>query len=91
MAVDTNVIIFERIKEEIKRGKNYQLAVADGYKKSLAPVLDAHVTSLLTAFILAYFGLGPVLGFATTQIIGLLLSLFWWYPGIPVNIRCMDK
>ncbi|MBN8835303.1 MAG: protein translocase subunit SecDF [Niastella sp. SCN 39-18] len=76
MAVDTNVIIFERIKEEIKRGKNYQLAVADGYKKSLAPVLDAHVTSLLTAFILAYFGLGPVLGFATTQIIGLLLSLF---------------
>ncbi len=76
MAVDTNVIIFERIKEELKHGKNYQQAVNDGYKRSLAPVLDAHVTSLLTAFILAYFGLGPVLGFATTQIIGLLLSLF---------------
>ena len=76
MAVDTNVIIFERIKEELKKGKNYQQAVADGYKRSLAPVLDAHVTSLLTAIILAYFGLGPVLGFATTQIIGLLLSLF---------------
>ncbi len=76
MAVDTNVIIFERIKEEIARGKGYQLAVADGYRRSLAPVLDAHITTLLTAIILFYFGLGPVLGFATTQIIGLLLSLF---------------
>ncbi len=76
MAVDTNVIIFERIKEELNRGKSYALAVNDGYKRSMAPVIDAHVTSLLTAFILAYFGLGPVLGFATTQIIGLLLSLF---------------
>ncbi len=76
MAVDTNVIIFERIKEEISRGKSYQNAVDDGYKRSLAPVIDAHVTSLLTAIILAYFGLGPVLGFATTQIIGIILSLF---------------
>lgn len=76
MAVDTNVIIFERIKEELTKGKSYQLAVQDGYKRSLAPVIDAHVTSLLTAIILAYFGLGPVLGFATTQIIGILLSLF---------------
>ena len=76
MAVDTNVIIFERIKEELTKGKSYQQAVNDGYKRSLAPVIDAHVTSLLTAIILAYFGLGPVLGFATTQIIGILLSLF---------------
>ena len=76
MAVDTNVIIFERIKEELVKGKSYQLAVNDGYRRSLAPVIDAHVTSLLTAIILAYFGLGPVLGFATTQIIGILLSLF---------------
>ena len=76
MAVDTNVIIFERIKEELTKGKSYQLAINDGYKRSLAPVIDAHVTSLLTAIILAYFGLGPVLGFATTQIIGILLSLF---------------
>ncbi|TAG32158.1 MAG: protein translocase subunit SecDF [Sphingobacteriia bacterium] len=76
MAVDTNVIIFERIKEELTKGKNYATAVADGYKRSLSPVLDAHVTTLLTAVILAYFGLGPVLGFATTQIIGILLSLF---------------
>jgi SecD/SecF fusion protein len=76
MAVDTNVIIFERIKEELSKGKNYVSAVNDGYRRSLSPVLDAHVTTLLTAVILAYFGLGPVLGFATTQIIGILLSLF---------------
>jgi len=76
MAVDTNVIIFERIKEELTKGKNYSTAVNEGYKRSLAPVLDGHITTLLTAIILAYFGLGPVLGFATTQIIGILLSLF---------------
>ena len=76
LAVDTNVIIFERIKEELVKGKSYPLAVQDGYRRSLAPVIDAHVTSLLTAVILFYFGLGPVLGFATTQIIGILLSLF---------------
>ncbi len=76
LAVDTNVIIFERIKEELTKGKTYQAAITEGYRRSLAPVLDAHITSLLTAFILLYFGLGPVLGFATTQIIGILLSLF---------------
>ena len=76
MAVDTNVIIFERIKDELNFGKSYQLAVADGYRRSMAPVLDGHITTLLTAIILFYFGLGPVLGFATTQILGILLSLF---------------
>jgi len=76
LAVDTNVIIFERIKEELTRGKNYQLAVNDGYRRAMAPVLDGHVTTLLTAIILFYFGLGPVLGFATTQILGIILSLF---------------
>ena len=76
MAVDTNVIIFERIKEELTRGKGYLTAVSDGYKRSYAPVLDAHVTTFLTAAILFIFGLGPVLGFATTQMIGIVLSLF---------------
>ncbi|MES2431486.1 MAG: protein translocase subunit SecDF [Bacteroidota bacterium] len=76
MAVDTNVIIFERIKEELTKGKNYQQAVADGYRRSLAPVIDAHVTSFLTAAILFVFGLGPILGFATTQMLGISLSLF---------------
>jgi SecD/SecF fusion protein len=76
MAVDTNVIIFERIKDELDKGKAYGQAVIDGYKHAMAPVLDGHITNLLTAVILFYFGLGPVLGFATTQILGLLLSLF---------------
>ena len=76
MAVDTNVIIFERIKEELASGKSYTQAVADGYKRSYAPVLDGHITVLITAIILFIFGLGPVRGFATTQILGILLSLF---------------
>lgn len=76
MAVDTNVIIFERIKDELGRGSSHQQAVKLGYVRSLPPVLDAHITTLLTAIILAIYGLGPVLGFATTQILGILLSLF---------------
>ncbi|HVG41520.1 MAG TPA: protein translocase subunit SecF, partial [Chitinophagaceae bacterium] len=76
MAVDTNVIIYERIKEELTKGKPYVQAINEGYRRSLPPVLDAHVTTLLTAIILFSFGLGPVKGFATTQIIGILLSLF---------------
>ncbi|MES1216353.1 MAG: protein translocase subunit SecDF [Bacteroidota bacterium] len=76
MAVDTNVIIYERIKEELTRGKSYIAAINEGYKRSLPPVLDGHITTLLTAIILFYFGLGPVRGFATTQILGILLSLF---------------
>jgi SecD/SecF fusion protein len=76
MAVDTNVIIFERIKEELKLGKSHDDAVNEGYRRSLSPVLDGHITVLMTAVILFIFGLGPVLGFATTQIIGILLSLF---------------
>ncbi len=76
LAVDTNVIIFERIKEELTKGKSYPQAVNDGYQRSLAPVIDAHVTTFLTAAILFIFGLGPVLGFATTQMLGIVLSLF---------------
>jgi SecD/SecF fusion protein len=76
MAVDTNVIIFERIKEELTVGKTYQQAIVDGYRRSYSPVFDGHITVLITAIILFIFGLGPILGFATTQIIGILLSLF---------------
>jgi len=76
MAVDTNVIIFERIKEELTAGNSYSEAVRKGYRNSMAPVLDGHITTLITAIILFVFGLGPVLGFATTQIISILLSLF---------------
>ncbi|MBX3238574.1 MAG: protein translocase subunit SecDF [Chitinophagaceae bacterium] len=76
MAVDTNVIIFERIKEEITWGRSYSVAVDHGYKRSLPPVLDAHITTLLTAIILYIFGMGPIKGFATTQIIAVILNLF---------------
>lgn len=76
MAVDTNVLIFERIKDELSRGATHEQAVKLGYHRSLPPVLDGHLTSLLTAIILAIYGLGPVLGFATTQIIGIIFSLF---------------
>lgn len=76
MAVDTNVIIYERIKEELNWGKNYETAVANGYRRSLAPVLDSHVTTFMTAAILFYFGLGPIKGFATVQMVGIVLNLF---------------
>jgi SecD/SecF fusion protein len=76
MAVDTNVIIYERIKEELNKGKGYIPAINEGYKRSLPPVLDGHITVFLTALILFYFGLGPVRGFATTQMLGIALSLF---------------
>ncbi|MBS1739380.1 MAG: protein translocase subunit SecDF [Bacteroidetes bacterium] len=76
MAVDAHVLIFERIKEELVHGKNHQQAIIDGYKRSYAPVLDGHIAQLITASILFIFGLGPVLGFATTQILSISISLF---------------
>jgi len=77
MAVDTNVIIYERIKEELTKGKGYLPAINEGYKRSLPPVIDAHVTTFLTALLLFnYYQTGPVRGFATTQMLGIVLSLF---------------
>jgi SecD/SecF fusion protein len=76
MAVDANVIIFERIKEEIRAGKGMRLAIADGYKNAYSAIIDGNVTTLLTAIVLFVFGTGPVQGFATTLIIGILSSLF---------------
>jgi SecD/SecF fusion protein len=76
MAVDAHVLIFERIKEELADGKNHLQAIIDGYKRSNAPVLDGHFAQLITAVILFIFGLGPVLGFATTQLISISISLF---------------
>jgi SecD/SecF fusion protein len=76
MAVDANVIIFERIKEELRDGKSVKDAVADGFYHSYSSIIDANVTTLITAMILAYFGLGPVRGFAVVLIIGVLSSMF---------------
>ncbi|MCK4663913.1 MAG: protein translocase subunit SecDF [Bacteroidales bacterium] len=76
MSVDANVLIYERIKEELTAGKGLKLAISDGYKNAYSSIIDANVTTLLTAIILAYFGKGPIQGFATTLIIGILTSLF---------------
>jgi len=76
MSVDANVLIFERIKEEIAAGKGIKLAVTDGYKNAYSSIIDANVTTLLTGIILFIFGTGPIKGFATTLIIGILTSLF---------------
>ncbi|MEN8225145.1 MAG: protein translocase subunit SecDF, partial [Bacteroidota bacterium] len=76
MAVDANVIIYERIKEEVRAGKGMRLAIADGYKNAYSAIIDGNVTTLLTGIVLYIFGTGPVQGFATTLIIGILSSLF---------------
>lgn len=74
MAVDANVIIFERIREEIAKGKGLKLAIAEGYQRSYSAIIDANVTTLITAFILLAFGIGPVKGFAVILSIGIFSS-----------------
>lgn len=76
MAVDANVIIFERIREELTAGKSLKNSIADGFRQSYSAIIDANVTTILTAMVLAYFGLGPIKGFAVVLIIGVLSSLF---------------
>ena len=76
MAVDANVIINERVKEELLKGKNIGSAISDGYKVAYSAIIDGNVTTLLTGIVLAYFGSGPVQGFAITLCIGILTSLF---------------
>ncbi|MDC6362586.1 MULTISPECIES: protein translocase subunit SecDF [Flavobacteriaceae] len=76
MSVDANVLIFERIKEELARGKGKAQAIADGFGNALSSILDANITTGLTAIILFVFGSGPIKGFATTLLIGIVTSLF---------------
>ncbi|WP_420601539.1 protein translocase subunit SecDF [Flagellimonas sp.] len=76
MSVDANVLIFERVKEELARGKGKAQAVADGFSNALSSILDANITTGLTAIILFVFGSGPIKGFATTLLIGIVTSLF---------------
>ncbi len=76
ISVDANVLIFERIKEEFKKGKGQIKAVSDGFNSALSSILDANITTGLTAFILFIFGTGPIKGFATTLLIGIVTSLF---------------
>ncbi len=76
MAVDANVLIFERTKEELRAGKNVRNALADGYSNAFSAIFDSNLTSILTGIILLFFGTGPIKGFATTLIIGLVCSFF---------------
>jgi SecD/SecF fusion protein len=76
MAVDANVIIYERIKEELSAGKDLKTAIREGYYHSYSAIIDGNVTTILTAIVLAYFGLGPVKGFAVVLIIGVMFSVF---------------
>ena len=76
MSVDANVLIYERIREELRNGKGLSLAISDGYNSAYSSIIDANVTTLLTGIILYTFGTGPIKGFATTLVIGILTSLF---------------
>src|SRR5690606_34068104 len=76
MSVDANVLIFERVREEIAKGKGQKEAIQDGFSNALSSILDANITTGLTALILFVFGTGPIKGFATTLLIGILTSLF---------------
>ena len=76
MAVDANVLIYERAKEELRAGKTARAALADGYKNAFSAIFDSNLTSIITGVILFYFGTGPIRGFATTLIIGIFCSFF---------------
>jgi len=76
MAVDSNVLIYERIREELAGGKPIKTAIEIGYKKAFSAIMDGHVTSIITAIILYQFGTGPIQGFALTLLIGLIANLF---------------
>lgn len=74
MAVDANVLIYERTKEELRAGKSLSKAIADGYSNAFSAIFDSNLTSIITGVVLFYFGTGPIRGFATTMIIGLFAS-----------------
>lgn len=76
MSVDANVLIYERIREELAEGKSIRLAIAEGFKKAMPSILDSNITTFLTGVILYIFGQGPIVGFATTLMIGIATSLF---------------
>ena len=76
MSVDANIIIFERIREELKLGTEVKSAINVGYNRAIVTILDANITTLLTAFVLSFIGSGPIKGFATTLSVGILCSMF---------------
>ena len=76
MAVDANVIIFERIKEELKSGKTLRSSTESGFNKAFSAIFDSNITTIIAGAVLWYFGTGPIQGFAKTLIVGVLVSMF---------------
>jgi protein-export membrane protein SecD len=76
MAVDANILIYERIREELAQGRSIRAAIDEGFGKALSAILDSNITTFITGVILFYFGTGPVQGFAVTLMIGIIMTLF---------------
>jgi preprotein translocase subunit SecD len=76
MAIDGNVLIFERIREELRRGKTPRAAIRAGFSRALLPILDGNITTMITALVLYQYGTGPIKGFAVTLAIGLVATVF---------------
>jgi len=75
MAVDANIIIYERIKEELRLGKTLVASIESGFSRAFTAILDSNITTLITAGVLMYFGTGPIKGFAVTLSIGIIMSM----------------
>ena len=91
MGVDSNVLIFERIREELRQGKPVRLAVDSGYDKALLTIVDSHVTTLITGLVLFLFGTGPIKGFAVTLCLGIGINLFTALVGTKVVFDWMNQ
>ncbi|HXF93837.1 MAG TPA: protein translocase subunit SecD [Nitrospiraceae bacterium] len=91
MGVDSNVLIFERIREELRQGKPVRLAVDGGYDKALLTIIDSHVTTLITGFALFLFGTGPIKGFAVTLCLGIAINLFTALVGTKVIFDIINQ
>ena len=91
MGVDSNVLIFERIREELREGKPVRLAVDSGYDKALVTIIDAHVTTLITGLALFLFGTGPIKGFAVTLCLGIAINLFTALVGTKVVFDTINR
>jgi preprotein translocase subunit SecD len=91
MGVDSNVLIFERIREELRQGKPVRLAIDAGYDKAFLTIVDSHVTTLITGFALFLFGTGPIKGFAVTLCLGIAINLFTALVGTKVIFDVINQ
>jgi preprotein translocase subunit SecD len=97
MAVDSNVLVFERIREEMREGKTVRASIEQGFSRAFATVIDTHLTTIISALFLFQFGTGPIKGFAVTLVIGLTASLFTavfvsrWIFDVVLSLRRVQK